>query len=70
MTFVNEDVRPHDMSSDPHPDHTICPEINQAGFLLPGQSRETGNFVRAMSCGFHDHDDPTDETLTGTITVR
>ena len=39
VTIVNNHTRPHDMSSDPHPEHTQCPEINQIGFLTSGQSR-------------------------------
>lgn len=70
VLFVNNDSRSHTMSSDPHPDHTDCPEINQVGFLLPGQSRETGNLVVARACGFHDHDDPDVASLHGTITIK
>ena len=40
VTFTNNDSRVHDMSSDPHPEHTDCPELNQVGFLNPGQSRQ------------------------------
>src|SRR5687768_1683063 len=43
VMFVNNDASPHQMSSDPHPDHMDCPELNQVGFLSPGQSRQTGN---------------------------
>ena len=70
VRFVNNDTRAHDMSSDPHPDHTDCPEINQVGFLQPGQSRETGNLVQARICGFHDHLSPSNQALTGSITIR
>ena len=70
VLFVNNDTRAHNMSSDPHPDHTDCPEINQAGFLLPGQSRETGNLVQVRTCGFHDHDNPGSQSLRGTIAIK
>jgi plastocyanin len=70
VTFVNNDSRTHNMFSDPHPEHTDCPEINQVGFLTPGQSRDTGNFVVARSCGFHDHDDPLTTSLQGTIIIK
>ena len=70
VTFVNSDSRAHNMTSDPHPDHTDCPEINQVGFLAAGQSRQTGNLVRARSCGYHDHDLPNVTSLQGTITIR
>src|SRR5262249_39830098 len=43
VTFINNDSRRHNMASDPHPEHTDCPEINQVGLLQTGQSRETGN---------------------------
>jgi hypothetical protein len=68
--FVNNDNRPHDMSSNPHPEHTDCPAINQAGFLQPGQSRETGNLTTARTCGFHDHNRDSDTTLQGTIVIQ
>jgi plastocyanin len=70
VLFVNNDSRAHDMSSDPHPEHTDCPELNQAGFLSPGQTRETGNFILTRTCGFHDHNQPGVQTLRGRITVR
>ena len=58
VLFVNNDTRAHNMASDPHPEHTDCPEINQVGLLQPGQSRETGNLNTIRTCGFHDHNDP------------
>jgi hypothetical protein len=70
VTFINNAGSPRDMTSDSHPEHLDCPEINQVGFLLPGQQRETGNFVQPKVCGFHDHDRPDDVSLQGTITVR
>ncbi len=70
VRFVNNDAAPHLVGSDPHPDHTDCPDINQVGFLAPGQSRETGNLVETRSCGFHDHNNPDTASLRGTITIR
>jgi hypothetical protein len=70
VTFVNNDSRSHDIASDPHPEHTACPAINQAGFLQPGQRRETGNLVTVRTCGFHDHDQPSNTALQGEIIVR
>ena len=70
VTFVNNDTRSHDMSSDPHPEHTDCPAINQVGFLSAGQSRSSGNFTATRTCGFHDHDQPTNRSLQGTIVVQ
>ena len=70
VRFVNNDNRPHNMTSDPHPDHNDCPDLNQVGFLSPGQSRETGNLVEVRTCGFHDHDDANNTSLKGSIVIR
>jgi plastocyanin len=70
VTFVNNDSRAHEMTSDPHPDHADCPEINVVGLLQAGQSRETGNLVAVRTCGFHDHQQPTNATLRGRIVVQ
>ncbi|HEX6324349.1 MAG TPA: hypothetical protein VFZ36_11530 [Vicinamibacterales bacterium] len=70
VLFVNEHSRPHEMTSDDHPDHLECPAINSVGLLNPGQSRETGNLVAIRTCGFHDHINPGDSRLTGRIVIR
>ena len=69
-TFVNNDTRVHDKASDPHPDHTACPAINDVGFLQPGQSRTTGNLTTARTCGFHDHNRDSDTSLQGSIVIQ
>lgn len=70
VVFVNNDSRPHDMTSNPHPTHEDCPELNQVGFLNPGQQRESGNLVQRGTCGFHDHDNPGTLTLQGSVTIQ
>jgi plastocyanin len=70
VVFVNNDSRPHEMTSDPHPSHEDCPELNQVGFLNPGQQRESGNLVFTRTCGFHDHANPGTQSLQGRITIR
>src|SRR5262249_17780020 len=70
VTFTNNDARSHPIASNPHPVHTDCPEINQVGVLQPGQSRDTGNFSAARSCGYHDHANPSDTTVQGTIVIQ
>ena len=70
VTIVNNDTIEHDMNSDPHPEHTDCPEINQVGFLIPGQRRQTGNLNTPRTCGYHDHEQNTVESLHGTITIQ
>ena len=70
VQFTNQHSRPHNMTSDPHPEHDDCPELNQVGFLSTGQTKETGNLVAARTCGFHDHDDPNNTNLQGRIVIR
>ncbi len=69
VTFVNNDSRAHDMSSDPHPSHEDCPPLEQVGFLSPGQSKTSGNLNTVRVCGFHDHNLPTSTGLQGRITI-
>ena len=69
VVFVNADQVDHDMASDQHPTHLDCPAINQAGYLRPSESRETGNFVRVETCEFHDHLNAGSASLTGRIIV-
>jgi plastocyanin len=70
VLFINNDNRAHNMTSDPHPEHSDCIEINQVALLQPGQQRETSNLVQPKVCGFHDHDLPDNNGLKGTITIR
>jgi hypothetical protein len=70
VTMINNHNRTHDMSSDPHPEHTQCPEINQIGFLNPGQQRTSGNFNTARTCGFHDHNEENNANLKGSIVIQ
>jgi plastocyanin len=70
VLFVNSDGRNHNMTSNPHPDHTDCPEINSVGFISPGQRRETGNLNTIRTCGFHDHDDPNNARFQGRIVIQ
>jgi plastocyanin len=67
VLFANNDSRRHDMTSDEHPDHLLCPEINSVGVLTTGQSRETTNLVAPKTCGFHDHDNPPPTTQAGNM---
>ncbi len=70
VIFINNSTRPREMTSDPHPEHTDCTAINSVGFILPGQRKETANLVRARTCGYHDHGDPDNTALKGSIVVR
>jgi plastocyanin len=70
VTFVNSHNQAHDMSSDPHPEHTQCPEINSVGFLTAGQTRTTANLNTVRTCGFHDHNLPDNAALKGSIIIQ
>jgi plastocyanin len=70
VTFVNNDSISHQMFSDPHPEHTDCPELDQVGYLAPGQNRQSGNLNIVRSCGFHDHGLPLVTSLQGTIVIQ
>jgi plastocyanin len=71
VTFINNDTQSHNMASDPHPEHTDCPEINSVGVLLAGQTRRTDNMTTNRTvCGFHDHDLPNVAGLQGSITIQ
>lgn len=70
VTFVNNDGQAHQIASNPHPVHTDCPPINALGAIGTGQTKLTDAFSTARSCGFHDHNDPSNSGLQGTITIR
>jgi len=70
VTFVNSDSRSHELASDPHPSHTNCPSVNALGTLAAGQTKLTNAFAGAGTCTFHDHNDPNNASLKGTITIR
>jgi hypothetical protein len=70
LTILNSDSRTHEMNSDPHPEHTDCPELNSIGFLNTGQSRQSGNLNTARRCGLHDHGAPDVASLKASITIQ
>jgi plastocyanin len=70
VTFVNNDTRGHEIASDPHPSHTMCPSVNALGTIGAGQTKLTNSFSAAGTCTFHDHGDPDNAALKGTITIR
>lgn len=69
VTFVNEDVRPHSIVSDPINEHSQCPPINGVGYLPPGGRADTRTLTRPGVCGFHDHLNLDDDSLRGRILV-
>jgi plastocyanin len=69
VTFVNADSRTHQIMSDPNPTHNDCPSINDVSTIAPGQSRQTGSFMVAKACGYHDHMNPDSVGLQGVLLV-
>ena len=70
VTFMNSDSRNHEMTSDPHPEHTDCPALNSVDLLVPGQSKQSSNLNAVRTCGYHDHQNAENATLRGTITIQ
>lgn len=70
VLFINSDSRQHEMTSNPHPEHTDCAEINQVGFISPGQRKETGNLNTVRTCGYHDHNDENNTRFQGRIVIQ
>jgi hypothetical protein len=70
VTFVNQSGTVHEMYSDPHPEHTDCPEFDTVGRLTSGQSRQTQNLVEPRTCRFHDHLEPFNDSLRGSVVIQ
>jgi len=70
VTFMNNDSRNHEMTSDPHPEHTECPAINTVDLVVPGMGKQTSNLNVVRTCGYHDHLNPENAMLRGTITIQ
>ena len=68
VTFVNNDSQPHDMNSDPHPEHTACPPLN-VGFINTNQTRSSQNLTTVRTCTYHDHNMFMVTSLQGTVRV-
>jgi len=57
LTIKNTDSAPHQPSSDPHPQHTDCPELNAGKPLAQGASYDVVE-TTPKTCGMHDHLNP------------
>jgi hypothetical protein len=69
VTFINNDVQPHDIAGGPDPATPDCREIDAVGFLAPGQSRQTAPLPVARACDYHDHQNHA-PIFTGRIIIR
>ena len=56
-------------ASNPHPTHTDCPGFDALRGLANGESY-TLTFSKVQTCGYHNHLDPANSAMWGTITVR
>jgi len=70
VTFVNNDIRAHDVVGGVDPSHPECPEVVQMGFLSPGQRGDTGIFTTARTCEYHDHTQLSVPAFSGRIIIR
>lgn len=70
VTFINNDVRSHDVVGGVDPAHPDCPEILQVGFLTPGQRGDTGVFTSPRTCEYHDHTMLSVAAFQGRIIIR
>ncbi len=70
VTFTNADNRAHDFAGGPDPNRPECPEIDGAGFVAPGQSKQTGVFGVARTCQYHDHAYLGVAAFTGRIVIQ
>ena len=69
VTFINNDSQPHDMDSNPHPEHTDCPALN-VGFIAAGQQGVSQNLTTVRTCGYHDHNQPSNTNVQGVIRIQ
>jgi plastocyanin len=71
VTFINNDSRPHEIASDPHPTHGTCPGIERGlGTIAAGQTKLTQGFANAGTCGYHDHLNSSTSSLQGQVVIR
>jgi hypothetical protein len=69
VLFTNDDDAPHQVESNPHPDHTGCPELD-GPVLAPGDSFVVRMPTQARLCPFHDESRPADDAFHGVVDVE
>lgn len=72
VTFANDDTIAHRPASGVHPIHQLCPGLDAGGAgISPGRDYSfTFNFNPPRECPFHDHLDPFNASLKGTIIIE
>jgi hypothetical protein len=68
ITITNSDSVAHQLTSNPDPQLTDCPELNTP-MLAPGDQFTAAISNRGGTCGFEDLLNPADSNFQGTITV-
>jgi hypothetical protein len=68
--FVNSDNWRHEMTSDPHPEHSDCAEIKFGGYLNPWEATRPAIWRTCVPAGFQDHGEPDKSGLKGRIIIR
>lgn len=66
VTFVNTDTISHEIASNPHPSHTGLPGFDNTSL----SQSYTFTFTQKGSFGYHDHQDPFNSAMQGTIVVQ
>lgn len=69
VTFVNADSVAHDIRSDPHPDHSACPELN-VDLISPGDRRTTSSLRTFGTCNYHDDRRLNDQQFRGSVLIE
>jgi plastocyanin len=69
VTLRNDSASVFWPASNPHPTHSDCPGFDALRGLNKGESY-TLTFTKVQVCGYHNHLDPTNTTMRGTITIR
>lgn len=67
VNWINEDTKPHQIASDPHPTHANLPELN-SGLPLGDDEVYTFTFDKTGEFTYHDHINPF--KFKGTVIVQ
>lgn len=69
LTWTNQDTKPHQVASNPHPLHSSIEGFDSGKTLLPGDSLAF-SFEQPGSYSLHDHLNPLDSKYSLTVTVE
>ena len=70
VRFINQDTQQHYFGGGPDPTRPDCPQIDRAGPIASGQSRDTFVFETARTCQYHDHFHLGVPAFEGRIVIR